>query len=539
MFLRTSTIGILLTASAFAQLSSFPKPSYFRETFKQTSTKVELQPPVRLKDFVKDGKLELSLKDYLALVMANNTNIQSSYLSLEIARNNITSSYGIWDPTASFGFTPSFSTRDAQPNAPYNNPSQTRSWPLTFGFNEQLSTGQTISAGGNGSKIAADGSYNSFNTGLNVSVTQPLIRNRTAYVNRIPLYQAQSRYKISEFQLRSTLLGLVGSAETAYWTVVSAREALGVQIKARDAQKANWEFVQQQLQLGAISVLDTYTPQTSLAQAEAQVAQATFNLAQVEDQLRTQIAADLDPDIRKLPLNLIEPVDIAPSDAIAPDKEQAVTRALSLQPSLKSVTQNLDVDDLSLASAQNLLLPQLNLRLGYSTAGLGTYYTGGFGSSYFGSPIPGGLGDALGQAFGLGNPTYAASLTLTLPIRSRSASMALANTLIQKRVDTFTVRSTQQSIRLQVLNAVTGLSEALEVLKLDKTADDFAIKQLDADQQKYKLGTEVLQFVVNSEVTLAQADLNLVNAKIAVRNAITSLYLQTGELLDQRGIVIR
>jgi outer membrane protein TolC len=329
----------------------------------------------------------------------------------------------------------------------------------------------------------------------------------------------------------------VGSAETAYWTVVSAREALGVQIKARDAQKANWDFVQQQLQLGAISVLDTYTPQTSLAQAEASVAQATFNLAQVEDQLRTQMAADLDPDIRKLPLNLTEPVDIAPSEAIAPDKETAVSRALTLQPSLKTANQNLDVDDLSLASAQNLLLPQLNFRMGYSTAGNGGYYVPGFGAS--GPVIPGGLGDALGQAFGLGNPTYAASLTLTLPIRSRSASMALANALVQKKLDTFSVRSTQQNIRLQVLNAVTGLAEALEVLKLDKTADDFAIKQLDADQQKYKLGTEVLQFVVNSEVTLAQADLNLVNAKIAVRNAITSLYAATGELLDQRGIVIR
>ena len=73
MCLRTSTIGILLAAGAFAQMTSFPKPSYFREAFKKADTKVELQPPVRLKDFVKDGKLELSLKDYLALVMANNT----------------------------------------------------------------------------------------------------------------------------------------------------------------------------------------------------------------------------------------------------------------------------------------------------------------------------------------------------------------------------------------------------------------------------------------------------------------------------------
>ena len=67
------------------RLSSFPKPSYFRETFQSAQTKVELKDPVKLKDFVAGGKLELSLKDYLTLVMANNTGIQLQMLTLEIA----------------------------------------------------------------------------------------------------------------------------------------------------------------------------------------------------------------------------------------------------------------------------------------------------------------------------------------------------------------------------------------------------------------------------------------------------------------------
>src|SRR5205823_3538241 len=72
MLLRTFIAGILLTAGAFAQVSSFPKPSYFRETFQSARTTVELKDPVKLRDFVVEGKLELSLKHYLELVMANN-----------------------------------------------------------------------------------------------------------------------------------------------------------------------------------------------------------------------------------------------------------------------------------------------------------------------------------------------------------------------------------------------------------------------------------------------------------------------------------
>ena len=539
----TLTTGILLTTGAFAQMSSFPKPSYFREAFKKGDTKVELQPPVRLSEFVKNGQLELSLRDYLSLVMANNTTIQVQFLSIERARNAITSAYGRWDPTGSASFTPSWATSDARPNTPVTdsgyNPTHSRAWPVSFGFNELLQTGQSISASGNGSKSARDGSYPSFSSGLSVAVTQPLLQNRGAYVNRISLMIAQSSYKNAGFNLTSNLLGLVNSAETTYWNAIFARENVVVSQEALEAAQFNRDFNQKQFVLGAISYLDTYNPEQALARAQLVLSQAKFSLTTAEDQIRQQIAADLDPDIRKLPINLTESVELPADEAVIPDREQEVLKALALQPSLMSAMQNLDIDDLSLASARNGLLPQLNLRLGYSGAGAGTYYTGGFGSGYTGAPIPGGLGDALGQMFGFGNPTYSASLTLNLPIRSRIASMTMANALIQKRNDALNVRSTQQNIRVSILNAVTNLQSAEESLKLSLIQNEFSKKNLDAMHTKYELGTEIQQNVVSAQLDLANSNLTVLNSKISLQRAVLSLYLQTGELLDKRGIVVK
>jgi outer membrane protein TolC len=541
--LRTFTTGILLTTGAFAQMSSFPKPSYFREAFKKADTKVELQPPVRLNDFVKSGQLELSLRDYLGLVMANNTSIQVQFLSIERARNAITSVYGRWDPTGSASFTPQLAISDAKPNTPVTDPgydpTHSRVWPVSFGFNELLQTGQSISASGNGSKSARDGSYPSFAAGLSVAVTQPLLQNRGAYVNRIPLMQAQSSYKVTGFNLTSTLLNLIDNAENTYWNAIFARENVLVSQTARDAAQFNWDFVQKQFSLGAISYLDTYNPQQQLAASDLALSQAKFNLTTAEDAIRQQISVDLDPAIRVLPLHLTESVELPESEAIIPDKEQEVQKALDLQPALKSAVQNLDIDDLSLASARNGLLPSLNLRLGYNGAGNGGYYTPGFGSAYTGAPISGGLGDALGQMFGWGNPTYSASLTLNLPIRSRTASMIMANALIQKRNDAFNVRNTQQNIRLGVLNAVTNLQGAEESLKLAQIQNDFSNKNLDAMHTKYSLGTETQQNVVAAQQALAAAALGVLNAKISLQKAVLNLYLQTGELLDRRGIVVK
>lgn len=538
--IRTLATGILLAAGAFAQTSYFPKPNYFRETFNNVSTKIELQPPVRLRDFVKNGKLELSLRDYLGLVMANNTGIQIQYLSLQRSRNNITSVYGEWDPTATFSFQPQSSTSSPSPSTPNGAPNDvsttTHTIPLGFTFGQTLMSGQSISASFNGQKTSVDGLYPSFNTGLGLSISQPLLRGRGSYVTQIPLFEAESSYKQTGYTLTSTLLNLVNNAENLYWNAISARENVGVDKTALDVAQSNWDFISEQFKLGAISYLDTYNPEQALYQAKLTYAQAQFNQQEAEDALRNQLAVDLDPDIRKLPLNLIEPVDLKESEAVVPDRELEVQKALDLQPSLKSARQSLDIDDLSIASSKNGLLPLLNLKLGYSGSGVGNYYTNPL---YTPTPIYGGLGDAMGQVFGLGNPTYYAQLSLTLPLRNRTASMALANSLIQKRSDALTVRNTEESIRLSILNAVVNLQSSVDSLDLANKEEDFSQKNYDGEVLKYKLGNEIQQNVVLAAQELAAAQLVVVTSKINLQKAILTLYTQTGELLDKRGIVVK
>ena len=72
----------------------FPKPSYFRKAFGSAPTRVDLAPPVQIEDYVVAGKLELSLKSFLALVMANNADISIQRLTVELSRNALAGSFG-------------------------------------------------------------------------------------------------------------------------------------------------------------------------------------------------------------------------------------------------------------------------------------------------------------------------------------------------------------------------------------------------------------------------------------------------------------
>jgi outer membrane protein len=549
MLSRTFVTGLILSAGAFAQMASFPKPSYFREVYKQTNTKVELRDPVRLKDFVVGGKLELSLKNYIELAMANNTQIQLQFLTLEIPKNNIVSVFGKWDPTATASFS---STR--QTSVPTNPAtagtatlgaiSKSLTQPLSMGYSQTLDSGLNYQVSFSGTKSSYSNSRSSYNpsiaSGLTFQVTQPLLQNRGRYVNRIPVMQAESLYKQADFGMVSNILGLLNTAETAYWNLVSARESLRVAVEARDASKTNFEFVQKQLALGAIAELDIYNPQGQLAAAEVSVSQGEFALARAQEALRIQIGADLDPDIRKLPIELTEPVEAVTTSV--PDPESEVQKALDINPSVRLALEKVGYDELGIQSAKNGLLPSLSLSARYSSAGQGGIYIPSQ-STLLGSAtsesVPGGLSDALSQMFGFSYPTYMGSLTLTLPIRNRTAAMNLASSLVSKKTDALNLRNTQEQTRLSVLTAVTNVKGAIEQLKLAKIQLDIQRKNVDAQNLEYQLGTNTNQDVVLALQAFASADAQLVSSQVGVRTAILNLYTQTGELLDERGIVIK
>src|ERR1700690_2494591 len=147
MLSRSFLACFLFGAAAFGQLASFPKPSYFRETFARPITKVELKSPVRLPDYVVGGKLELSLRSYLELVMANNTDIAIQRLTVDVAQNAITRAFAAFDPLATASFS---STEQRTPSGDQLTGAATLqqlSQPANFSYGQTLPTGLNYQVG--------------------------------------------------------------------------------------------------------------------------------------------------------------------------------------------------------------------------------------------------------------------------------------------------------------------------------------------------------------------------------------------------------
>jgi outer membrane protein TolC len=153
--------------------------------------------------------------------------------------------------------------------------------------------------------------------------------------------------------------------------------------------------------------------------------------------------------------------------------------------------------------------------------------------------VPGGLTDALGQMFAFNYSSYQMGVRLTFPLKSRAASADLADAVVRKRQDTLTVRNTQQTVRLGILNAATNVESSKESVKLAKVALEFAQKNLDAANKKYELGTGLQLDVSNAQDRMVSAESSVVTNQIRLRKNLINLLVQTGTLLDERGIVVQ
>jgi len=121
--------------------------------------------------------------------------------------------------------------------------------------------------------------------------------------------------------------------------------------------KANLDYIQHELQLGAVSDLSMYRPEQNYASQHGNhLAERVLPEEPGRRDTPPDRAADIDPNVRDFPVVLTDAPDLSPAEAIAPDREQTVQKALGLNPSIKIALENLSADEYGLTSARNGLL---------------------------------------------------------------------------------------------------------------------------------------------------------------------------------------
>lgn len=522
----------------------FPTPQWFAQHLRPPQTRVELRPPVHLSDYVVDGKLELSLRTCIDLVLQNNTDVELTRLQVIMPADAVTRSLAPFDPTFQGSFS---STRSTQPTTSTLQGAPTLTsltQPASFSYSQLLPSGTSLNVNVSSEKISTNSAFNTLNpaltSGLSVQFSEPLLRNRFGITTRLAVLVAKSNLKVSQQQAAQQISSLIAAAENAYWDVVQARENLALQNKFMELRKAALDRARKQADDGALLQIDVYQPLTAYASAQVAVVQSRQTLAHAQNTLRQQLGADLDPAVRELPLVLTESYATVPT--APPDKDAAIASALASRPDRLAARELVDGDDLSIRSATEEFRPNMTFNMAYTSQGVGGVYNplySSLGTGLTVVPTRGGLSDSFGQVFHFGFPVYSAGIQLSLPMRSRAAAADEADARVQKKIDSLQLRKLEQTVRLQVLNSIEDLGAIQAAMQQAQAEREYAQKRFEAEQRKYELGATQLFFVLDAQTQLNQAENDFLLQSISYRRSLINFQFVTGKLVDEWNIVIQ
>lgn len=490
-----------------------------------------LPAPEGLQDHVANGQLVLTVDDSIRLALANNTDIHIDRSQIDFALDNLGRSHSPFDPLATSSYSDTrvkslpISSLQGAPLV------STLTQNTEAAYQQLFPTGTNLQTIFSASKLSSNSHFSTVNPSISTTIqfmiTQPLLRNFGLFPNRAPILIAQSNLKQARANFTAEVNSIILQVVADYWSVILARENLDVQRKSLDEAQKSYDHDKKALSLGALPPLDIYRSESQVASRRVGVIQAEYALKQFADTFRRDIGADLDPNIRALDLDLTD--QPAPTgDLPTVDIATALARALANRPEFEVVREQLTSDEFNIRLAHNSLKPDLELS--------GFYWGNGLNSSPTGVDV--GLSGSLSQSFHFTYPTYGASLLLNLPVRRHSAQANLADALISRSRDQYRERSTNQSISLEVTNAVHSLEQAKLSMEAAKIARDLAVDTLHADERKYELGAETVFFVLDAQNQLTQAEQSLIQAQVNYQLAVAQLDHSTGDLLDHHHVQI-
>jgi len=343
-----------------------------------------------------------------------------------------------------------------------------------------------------------------FNTTLQASVVQPLLRNFRTDSTRTQLRVTAINRDISEIQLRTTVTNTLASVRNAYWDLVFAVQAVDVARRSLQLADKLVEDNKIRVEVGTLAPID-------VVQAEAEAASRRQALALIEAQAQTAelalkrlIVSGTDDPRWRARLN---PTD-RPSLQNEPiDLEAALRNALASRTDLAQSKRAIEINEANLGLLRNQSKPQANLVANYGLQGIGGTLLNRDGQ---GGPIigttPGGYGDALAFLRNREFPTWNVSLQVAYPIGTNPSEANYQRARITLDQNRTQLRQVELNIATQVTNTALQVEANWKRVEASRAARELAQRRLEAEQSKFEVGLSTNFFVVQAQRDLSDAE---------------------------------
>ena len=513
-----------------------PKPG-------SSPAQVQNGPQANLAQLLRTGEVPITLNDVINAMIDNNLAIRtdrfaprSSYLQSLVFYQALLPALRL---TGNVGRNVALST--TQLNGATSNIQNTGFFDANVA--QLLPTGTSLSVDLAMNRLQTSSNNSIFNPAytsrLTYTVGQHLLQGRGRIVNMNQILQAQNTEKITEATLELQLTTLLVQAQNSYWDLVYAEQDQNVKQRSMERAQIELEQDRTKVEIGTLAPVDVVQTEGQVANVSDQLVQSQSAITIASDQLKKLVSSDRDPAIFAVKLRALQ-TPPRPEAVEIPALEDAVRIALENRPEMRQTMLDFRNKELQVNFTKNQKLPLFDVTGQYVQNGTGGTQRRGFllGTPPLNPAIPGGVFDALGQLFSYGYNGFSAGFNVTIPLNNKSVNAAYERALNDQRMSQSTIDTTAQQIALDVRNALTQVGLYKSRIETAKTARELAQRVLDAEQEKFNLGTSTLRFVLDSQNNLAQAQSNEVQVLVNFTKALVTLDQAMGMTLKKNNIEI-
>lgn len=327
---------------------------------------------------------------------------------------------------------------------------------------------------------------------------------------------------------------VLSQAEGSYWNLVAAQEQVKATQQALEAAQRLYEDNKRQAEIGTLAPLDVVSAQSQVASTQRNLIVAQTNLQQQELTLKTFFSKQITDALGDAQIMATDPLP-TPQDTDILPLDEAIATAAKNRPEVPEAEASLRNDQVAVKVTQNFLKPTFNVFGQFATSGLS-------GNQLIAGPagvpilITGGAARELNQFFHFKNPEYAIGFALTIPIKNRSALADNARASLQERQAEVSVQNTQNQVGVEVRTASISLMQNKAAVTAAASAVEFSRQSEDAEEKKRAAGLSTPYNVILAQRNLLDAQLSEVQARATYAVALVEMDRAMGVLLEKSHI---
>jgi outer membrane protein TolC len=458
--------------------------------------------------FAEPAPVNLTLKDAIALAFERNLDLKVELYNPAMAEADIRRSLGIYNPQLTLGA--NYARTNNQNNFNFI-PIKVDDATLNAGVSQLLPTGATVGATANSAWTGNSGDI--FTDGLNLTVSQPLLRNFGRDTTELNINVSRVAKEGSIDRFKTKLSDTVAQVRNDYFKLYNLREALAVKKTSLALASKILDETRGRVKAGVLPAMEILNAEFGVSTGEKAVIDAERAVRDQMDVLRLSLQLPAAGDIVIVDQPTMENYPVV--------EEQALALAFKNRPELAAQRTTVKIDDLQQKVARNRTLPDLTVNANVGVGGFDSRFTKGLEKTANGS-----------------EPSWGIGLQFNYPIGNDVAQ----NDYIKSRLTLEQAQIQLQSLEAGIANDVKAsirlLASSYKQLDVTTRGRAYAEDRLKAFEKRNAVGLATTKDVFDVLNDLVTAKGNQIQALVDYNNAITQLWHVTGELLDRQGIKV-